>query len=114
MGQVTPLFEKNNETDKCNYRPVTVLPCLNNIFERLLSNQLQEFYRELLSDYMPAYRRHHSYETSLLKLMENWKACRDWKELVAVVSMDQLKAFDAILHVLLLTKLSAYSLSGSA
>ena len=114
MGQVTPLFKKNDETDKRNYRPITVLPCLNNIFERLLSNQLQEFYRESLSDNISAYRRHHSCETSLLKLTEDWKACRDRKELVAVVSMDLSKAFDTIPHALLLAKLSAYGFSGSA
>ena len=108
MGQVTPLFKKNDETDKRIYRPVTVLYCLNTIFERLLSNQLQEFYRELLSDYMSAYRRHHIRETSLLKLTE------DWKELVAVVSMELSKVFDTIPHALLLDKLLAYGLSGSA
>ena len=37
MGQVTTLFKRDEETDKRDYRPVTVLPCLNNIFERLLS-----------------------------------------------------------------------------
>ena len=56
MGQVTPVFKKDDETDKRNYRPVTVLPCLNNIFERLLSIQLQEFYQGLLSNYISAYR----------------------------------------------------------
>ena len=47
MGQVTPLFKKDDELVKENYRPVTVLPCLNNIFERLLSSQLNDFLYEL-------------------------------------------------------------------
>ena len=34
MGQVTPLFKKDDESNKANYRPVTVLPILNNIYER--------------------------------------------------------------------------------
>lgn len=38
MVQVTPVFKKDDEIDKRNCRPVTVLPCLNSsIFERLLS-----------------------------------------------------------------------------
>ena len=45
MGQVTPLFKRDEELDKQNYRPVTVLPCLNNIFERLLSVQIEDFYQ---------------------------------------------------------------------
>ena len=52
MGQVTPLFKRDEELGKRNYRPVTVLPCLNNIFERLLSDQMQDFYQGLLSDFI--------------------------------------------------------------
>lgn len=114
MGQVTPVFKTDDETDKRNYRPVTILPCLNNIFERLLSIKLQEFYQGLLLDYISAYRRHHSCEISLLRLTEDWKASRDRKELVAVVSMDLSKAFDTIPQALLLARLSAYGLNGSA
>ena len=70
------------------------------------------FYQGLLSDYITTCRRHHSCETSLLRLTEDWKASRDRKELVAVVSMDLSKAFDTT--PLLLAKLSAYGLNGSA
>jgi len=38
MGQVTPLFNKDDELSKANYRPVTVLPAINNIFERIFSS----------------------------------------------------------------------------
>lgn len=76
-GTVTPLFKKNDEHSKVNYRPVTVLPALNNIFERLLAGQLCEFYREILSDFISAYRKFHSCETSLLRLTEDWRMMRD-------------------------------------
>ena len=67
MGQITPLFKKNDELSKENYRPVTVLPGLNNVFEKLLASQLDQFYSEILSDYISAYRRHYSCETSLIR-----------------------------------------------
>ena len=112
MGQVTPLFKKDNEFCKENYRPVTVLPTLNNIFERILAKQLETFYQNILSDFISAYRRRYSCETSLLRLTEDWRKSRDNKEIVAVVSMDLSKAFDSIPHTLLLAKLKAYGLSG--
>ena len=46
--QVTPLYKKDGEFRKINYRPVTVLPTLSIIFESLLSGQMYEFYTGLL------------------------------------------------------------------
>lgn len=111
MGTVTPLFKKDDELCKVNYRPVTVLPALNNIFERLLARQTYELHLEILSDFISAYRKLHSCETSLLRLAEDWRMMRDRWELVAVVSMDHLfKAFDVIQYPLLLSKLKAYGM----
>ena len=109
MGMVTPLYKKDDEFCKINYRPVTVLPALNNIFEMLLSGQMYELYNGLLSDFISAYRKFYSCETSLLRLTEDWRMMRDRGELVAVVSMDLSKAFDVIQYPLLLSKASNFS-----
>ena len=108
MGQVTPLFKKDDELNKANYRPDTVLPVLNNIYKRLLATQLGEFYSTILSDFISSYRKFYSCETALLRLTEDWRRMRDRGKLVAVVSMDLSKAFDVIQHDLLIAKLKAY------
>ena len=41
---MTRLYKKDDEFRKINHRPVTVLPTLNIIIERLLSGQMYEFY----------------------------------------------------------------------
>ena len=104
-------FQKNEELIKENYRPVTVLPALNNVFEKLLASQLDQLYSEILSDYISAYRRHYSCETSLMRLTEDWKRSLDDKQIVAVISMDLSKAFYTIPHGLLLAKLKAYGVN---
>ena len=109
MGQVTPLFKKNDECKKENHGPVTVLPALNNIYEELLVAQLGGFCQAILSDFIySSYRKFHSCETALLKLTEDWRAMFDKGKVVVVVSMDLSKAFDIIDHDLLLAKLKAY------
>ena len=56
MGQVTPYFKKDEELNKANYRPVTVLPALNNAYERSLAAQLNDFYCSILSDFISSYK----------------------------------------------------------
>ena len=87
-----------------------MFPALNNIFERLLSGQMYEFYNGLLSDFVAAYRKFHSCETSLQRLTEDWRMMPDRGELVAVVSMDLSKAFGVIKYPLLLSKLRVYGM----
>lgn len=111
MGQVTPLFKKDDESNKANYRPVTVLPVLNNIYERLLAAQLGKFYSAILSDFISSYGKFSSCETALLRLTEDWRCMRDKGELIAIVSIDLSKAFEVIKHDLLLAKLKAYEVS---
>ena len=110
MGQVTP-FKKDNEFNKKNHRPVSILPSFNNVFEKILANQFEDFYENILSDHISAYRKNYSCETSLLKLTEDWRQSLDNKEIVTVISLDLSKAFDCIPHNLLLAKFKAYSVS---
>jgi CCR4-NOT transcriptional regulation complex NOT5 subunit len=35
-AQVVPLFKKNNSLDKCNYRPVSILPTISKFYERAI------------------------------------------------------------------------------
>ena len=53
-GTNNSYFKKDDKLVKQNYRPVTVLPCPNNIFEKLLSSQLEGFYNGLLSNFLSA------------------------------------------------------------
>ena len=45
---------------KKNHRPVTVPPILNNIYERVLSDQLSVYVKDILSDFISAYRKNYS------------------------------------------------------
>ena len=109
-GQITPLPKgTEDDMDRTLFRPVTVLPALNNVFERVLAAQLTPYFQDgILGDFLRAYRKHHSCHTALLHLVEDWKQSRDRGELVAMVAMDLSKAFDSLPHSLLVKKLQAY------
>ena len=51
LENVTPVFKKGARTSKNNYRPVSILPILSKLFERLISKQLSEFLESILSKF---------------------------------------------------------------
>lgn len=72
-GEWTPVFKRDYPLAKENYRPITVLPCVNKVFEQLISRQITTVFDIHLRDCLSAYRKHHSCETTLIALVEDWK-----------------------------------------
>ena len=53
-------------------------------------------------------------QSTLLRIIEDWKQALDENKYVAAFSMDLSKAFDCLPHDLLLLKLKAYGVSENA
>ena len=62
IDKVIPIFKSGEKEDLNNYRPISVLPTIARIFERLLYNQLHKFFIEnqLLGDQQHGFRSLHS------------------------------------------------------
>ena len=41
---VTPVLKTDDTTDKANYRPISILPHLSKVYERLLYNQFFQYF----------------------------------------------------------------------
>ena len=39
-ADVTPVFKKDDKSDKSNYRPISILPNLSKVYERIMQNQI--------------------------------------------------------------------------
>ena len=57
---VKRVFQKDSQTDKENYRPVSILSNVSKIFERCLNKQLQEYFQALLCKYQCGFRKGYS------------------------------------------------------
>ena len=57
---VTAIFKKDSPLNKENYRPVSVLQTIYNIFERVLFDQVTRFSNKLLSPLLCGFRKRYS------------------------------------------------------
>ena len=112
-GDWTLIYKKDDRHAK-NYTPITVLSCVNKVFERLLGNQITTKYDDRLGGGLTTYEKHNSCETSLIGLVEDWKFARDNRPLVGILSTDMSKAFDSLHPPLMLCKLKAYGFQDRA
>ena len=111
LADATPIFEKKDETFFENYRPVSILPTVSKIFERIMQKQITDYIGKFLSPFLCGYRKGFSTQYALLSLIERWRLCLDKQGFAGALLMDLSKAFNTINHELLITKLHAYGYS---
>ena len=110
-AQVAPLHKTNKQMDKTNFRPVSVLTTTSKLYdENILSEQFSLYFDDIFYQYLCAFRKVHGCQTTLLRLLEDWRGALDRHEYVAALLMDLSKAFDCLPHDILLSKLLAYAL----
>ena len=73
MAEVIPIYKKENPLARENYRPISLLSHVSKVFEKILSNQINEFMQPYFSDLLTGFRKHHSTQHSLIKMLEKWK-----------------------------------------
>ena len=52
VADITPIFKKEDSTLAKNYRPVSVLPVISKIFERIMQKQISDYIDKHLSQYL--------------------------------------------------------------
>ena len=108
---VKPLLKKATlDPSNCkNYRPVSNLPYVSKLLERVIAEQLLDHLNEnsYLDKFQSAYRPGFSCETALLKVVNDSLIDINTGNLVLLVLLDLSAAFDTINHEFLLNRLKS-------
>ena len=116
---VKPLLKKANldPNNFKNYRPISNLPFLSKLLERLVLQQLFSHltFHNLLSPHQSAYRAGHSTETVLLRILNDLLTSLDQNKISVLLLLDLSAAFDTIDHEILLSRLEhSFGIQNSA
>ena len=72
-ADIVPLHKGENATDKKNYRPISMLPVISKVFERVMHKQIASFIDGKLFSYMCGYRKGYNTQYALMSLIEKGK-----------------------------------------
>ena len=105
-----------DSSDPANYRPIANVTFLSKILERIVANQLIAYLdmHELLPFQQSGFRRNHSTETLLVRLLSDLYDAIDRGQVTLLALFDVSAAFDSVDHSILLQRLSiSFGLAGA-
>jgi hypothetical protein len=113
---VRPLPKVTNPTQLKDLRPVSLLPCLSKVIEKVVCLQVTEYIEKnnILPDVQSGFRKGRSTVTALLDVTDHMLCAQDQGMCTILVLLDFSRAFDCIDTKLLLSKLSYYGFDCSA
>ena len=107
IAKMKPLYKKGSKMEAKNYRPISLLPLVSKVFEKVIHTQTQSFLdqNKILYKFQSGFRQNHSTDTSLSYL--NDKILRGFDEglFTGMILIDLQKAFDTIDHEIFLKKI---------
>ena len=75
LARVTPVFKSGDSCDVNNYRPISIIPVIAKVFEKIIFDQFYKFLNDndLLSNCQSGFRALHSTVTAMLKSTNQWR-----------------------------------------
>jgi hypothetical protein len=111
-SKLTPVHKSGAKDCIENYRPISVIPAISKIIERMVRRQLSAYLENnnLLDDCQFGFRQNRSTELATALFTDSIKRKVNEGKLVGAVFIDLSKAFDTLSHAKLILKLRSYGI----
>ena len=114
---VIPIYKGKNSdpNDFGNYRPISLLPTLSKIIEKIAQKQLYEYMdsNNLFNNSQYGFRKNHATEYAAMEFVDKIGETMNNKQTPFAIFIDLSKAFDTLDHHILLQKLTYYGIQGT-
>ena len=112
-ARISVIPKIDNPTTGDDYRPISILPVLSKVFERLIMKQLCNFIEinNIYSSAQAGYRRNHSTNAILIKMRDDILNAMNKSKVTLSILGDFRKAFNTVDYTVLIKKLSKLDMS---
>ncbi|CAH2091002.1 unnamed protein product [Euphydryas editha] len=113
LANVLPIPKLSNPSLPSHYRPISILPFLSKILERIIHFQLTLFIirHNILTPYQSGFRPGHSTVTALTKVFDDIRFGMDNRQVTILALLDFSNAFNTVDHEILLAILESINIS---
>ena len=96
---------------KSNARPISILHLISKVFEKVIFDQLCDYMKSFLNSLLFRFRKAHSTQHALFRLLQAWQKVLNRCGFVDIVLMDLSKTCKCLPHDPLIAKLEACGLN---
>ena len=110
------IYKAGDSQQFSNYRPVSILPIISKIFEKVIYKRLISYIdkNNILTPYQFGFRQNMSTSLALTFFVDKINSAIENKQFSIGIFLDLSNAFDTVNHHILLNKLSFYGVYGIA
>ena len=114
IANVVPIHKAGDPKQVSNYRPISILPTLSKLFEKIVHKRLYKFLTKfnILHKSQFGFRSGHSTIDALSLILHKIHTSLEAGKVAMNIYLDLSKAFDTVNHNLLLSKLDHYGVRG--
>ena len=109
---VIPVFKKGSPSNHANYKPTSLTCIACKLLESAIKEHLMRYLLEkkIINPHQHGFLSRKSTTTQLLECNLDWNVALNSRKHLDIIYLDYAKAFDSVVHVKLLAKLSCYGL----